>query len=235
MKKILISGGEGNFAKEILKYNKKFEIFTPSKKEMNIENLNSVIKFIKKTKIHYFIHSAALTRPMSQHNFKIEQSIKTNIVGTANVVIACQKFKVKLIYISTNLVYPGIVGNYKENQAILPVNAYAWSKLGGESAVHLYKNSLILRTCMTDNIYPHKVAFTDYITSFIKKSEAAKLVLKLLDKYGIINLGGKTQSSYDFAKDSNNKIKKKNLTKQDIILIGKNTSININKIKNIKF
>lgn len=32
MKKILISGGEGNFAKEILKYNKKFKIFTPSKK-----------------------------------------------------------------------------------------------------------------------------------------------------------------------------------------------------------
>ena len=37
MKKILISGGEGDFAKEILKYNKKFEIFSPSKKEMNIE------------------------------------------------------------------------------------------------------------------------------------------------------------------------------------------------------
>jgi dTDP-4-dehydrorhamnose reductase len=88
---------------------------------------------------------------------------------------------------------------------------------------------------MTDNIYPHKVAFTNYITSFIKKSEAAKLVLKLLDKYGIINLGGKTQSSYEFAKNSNNKIKKKILTKQDIILIGKNTSININKMKNKKF
>ena len=60
-------------------------------------------------------------------------------------------------------------------------------------------------------------------------------ILKLLDKYGIMNLGGKTQSSYDFAKNSNNKIKKKVLTKQDIILIGKNTSININKMKNKKF
>jgi dTDP-4-dehydrorhamnose reductase len=88
---------------------------------------------------------------------------------------------------------------------------------------------------MTDNIYPHKVAFTDYITSFIKKSDAAKLVLRLLDKYGIINLGGKTQSSYNFAKNINNKIKKRVLTKKDIILIGKNTSINIDKIKNIKF
>lgn len=50
MKKILISGGEGNFAKEILKQNKKFKIFTPSKKEMNIENLDSIIKLIKKKK-----------------------------------------------------------------------------------------------------------------------------------------------------------------------------------------
>lgn len=235
MKKILISGGNGDFPKEIIKHNKKFKIFTPSKKKMNVENLKSIMKFIKKIKPDYFIHSAALTRPMSQHNFKIEQSIKTNIIGTCNVVIACQKFKVKLIYMSTNLVYPGVVGNYKESEAILPVNSYAWSKLGGESAVYLYKNSLVLRTCMTDNIYPHKFAFENYITSFVKKSEAAKLVLKLLDKFGIINLGGKTRSSYDFAKDSNTKIKKKLLSKKDIMLIGKNTSLNVDKIKNIKF
>ena len=42
MKKILISGGEGDFAKEILKYNKKFEIFTPSKKKMNVENFKNL-------------------------------------------------------------------------------------------------------------------------------------------------------------------------------------------------
>ena len=36
MKKILISGGNGKFAQAILKNNKKFKIYTPSKKQMNI-------------------------------------------------------------------------------------------------------------------------------------------------------------------------------------------------------
>ena len=38
----------------------------------------------------------------------------------------------------------------KENSPVLPMNNYAWSKLGGESAVHMYKNSLILRLNMTE-------------------------------------------------------------------------------------
>ena len=35
-----------------------------------------------------------------------------------------------------------IGGGYKENSALLPINNYAWSKLGGESSVKLLKNSL---------------------------------------------------------------------------------------------
>ena len=74
---------------------------------------------------------------------------------------------------------------------LLPVNEYGWSKLGGEYAVKLYENSLILRVCMSDDNFPHSNAFTDYNTCFLKKSEAAKITLKLLNKKGIINVGGK--------------------------------------------
>jgi dTDP-4-dehydrorhamnose reductase len=50
MRKILISGGSGEFAKLILKHNTQFRIFAPTKKEMDITKLESVIKFIKKKK-----------------------------------------------------------------------------------------------------------------------------------------------------------------------------------------
>ena len=80
---------------------------------------------------------------MRVHEKKIEKSINTNIIGTSNIVKICYKYNIKLIYFSTNFVYPGKKGNYKESDPILPVNSYGWSKLGGESAVHLYKNSLI--------------------------------------------------------------------------------------------
>jgi len=54
MKKILISGGNGEFAKQILKYNKRFKIFAPTKKEMDITKLESIIQFIKKKKKKIF-------------------------------------------------------------------------------------------------------------------------------------------------------------------------------------
>ena len=233
MKKILISGGGGDFAKLILKYNTKFKIFAPSKRKMDVTKLKSIINFIKKTKVNCFIHAAALTKPMSQHNTEIQKSIKTNIIGTSNAVIACSLLKIKIIYISTNFVYPGIKGNYKETDYLMPVNSYGWSKLGGECAVKLYKNSLILRVCMTEDVYPHNIAYTNYVTSFLKKSDAAKIILKLIDKKGIINIGGEKNSAYNFAKKYNKKIKKGKIPKNKRHLIGNNTSLNIKKLNSL--
>ena len=233
MKTILISGGKGKFAKIIRDVNSKYKIISPSKKEMNIKNLSSILNFIKNKKIDYFIHAAAFSTPMESHKIELEKSISTNIIGSANVALACIKKNIKLIYISTNFVYPGTKGKYLENDALMPVNEYGWSKLGGECAMQIYKNTLTLRICMNDDFFPHKSAFTNYLTSFLKKTEAARITLKLLDKKGVINIGGKKQSAYDYAKDLNSKVKKIKLKKKDKILLGLDTSMNINKLSKI--
>ena len=44
---------------------------------------------------------------MNIHNKKVSKSINLNIVGTANVVTACEKLNVKIIYMSTSYVYEG--------------------------------------------------------------------------------------------------------------------------------
>jgi len=233
MKSILISGGDGSFAKALKKVNQKFKLYTPNKKNLDVTSYSSIEKYLKNKKINYFIHAAALTNPMIQHREKVEKSILTNIIGSSNVALCCYKKKIKLIYISTNFVYEGRIGNYSEKDALLPVNEYGWSKLGGECPAHIYKNSLILRICMNDDIFPHKVAYSNYLTSFIKKTDAAIITLKLLDQKGIINVGGKSQSAYNFAKKLNNKVKKNKVNLKKKKLLGKNTSININKLKMI--
>ena len=86
---------------------------------------------------------------------------------------------------------------------------------------------------MNDDFFPHKYAFTNYLTSFLTKTEAARITLKLLDKKGIINIGGKKQSAYNFAKNLNTKVKKIKLKKKDKILLGLDTSMSINKLSKI--
>ena len=117
---------------------------------------------------------------------------------------------------------------------MLPVNNYAWSKLGGEASVQLYKNSLILRVCMTEKPFIHKEAFADVKTSFIFHDEVVKILFKVLNKKGIINIGGKAQFIFDFAKRYNKKVKKIFLKNNLKLGMPKDSSINLNKIKNLK-
>ena len=146
---------------------------------------------------------------------------------------ACQSQNIKLIYFSTNYVYPGIKGNYKESDPVLPTNNYAWSKLGGESSVRLYKNSLILRVCMTEKPFIHKKAFADVKTNFIYHEKIIPILFKVLKKKGILNIGGKTQTIFNFAKKENDKIKKIFLSNDNKIGIPRNASMNLNKLKSL--
>ena len=235
MKKILITGGTGRFASTLKKQKTKNKLFFPNKKELDITKFKSIKSYIKKKNPQILIHLAGLSRPMSDHDTNIKKSIDLNIIGTANITKACEEKNIKLIYFSTNYVYPGKKGNYKETDSLLPVNSYAWSKLGGESSVQLYKNSLILRVCMTEKPFVHKVAFSNVKTSFTYHENIAKILFKLINKKGIINVGGPSSSVYDFARKENKNIIKKKLRKDNKIGLPFNSSINVAKMKkNIK-
>tara|TARA_B100000686_G_scaffold212029_1_gene218928 strand:+ start:1103 stop:1801 length:699 start_codon:yes stop_codon:yes gene_type:complete len=232
MKKIIFTGGSGRFGKVFKKNKYNLKTFYPNKKELNILNLKSIENYIKRKKPNYFIHCAGLSRPMDVHEKDITKSINLNIIGTCNVVFACDKFNLKLIYFSTGYVYPGIKGNYKENDSVLPINNYAWSKLGGECAVKLYKNSLILRITMCERPFPHKYAFDDVKANFMFNDEVAKIIPKILNKKGVLNIGGKTQSIYRFAKRNKKNVKKSSSKSK----LPKNLSMNLSKLnKIIKF
>tara|TARA_B100000029_G_C17597072_1_gene964550 strand:+ start:2485 stop:3192 length:708 start_codon:yes stop_codon:yes gene_type:complete len=233
--KIIFTGGSGRFGKVFKKKNIFKNIKFPSKKELNILNKSSITKYLKKNKPDIVIHAAGLSRPMDIHEKKISESISKNIIGTCNLVITCSSFKVKLIYLSTNYVYPGKRGNYNEQNPLLPYNNYAWSKLGGECAVQMYKNSLILRICMTEKPFIHKFAFKDMITNFIFHEDVIKFFPKIISHTGIINLGGKTKSAYQFARKNNKNIKgvlSKNFLKQKIPL---KHSMNLRKLNKILY
>jgi len=165
--KIVITGGSGRFGSELKKIKNKYKLLFPNKRKLNILNLKNIKKYLKAQKPNYLIHLAGLSRPMEIHEKHINKSIDLNIIGTANITKACSKLGIKLIYFSTSYVYPGTEGNYKETDSLLPKNNYSWSKLGGESSVQMYKNSLVLRVCMTEKPFIHKKAFRDLSSEFV--------------------------------------------------------------------
>ncbi len=207
MFKILVTGGDSRFATELKKIKSKYKFIFRNKKQLNILSENSLKKNIRKYNPKYVLHLAGLSRPMSIHEKQINKSIDVNIIGTSNLVKICNTFNKKLIFFSTSYVYPGKKGNYKESDPLLPWNNYGWSKLGAEAAVQMYKNSLIIRACMTEKPFVHKSAFSNVKSNFIFHDEFCKLLLKIINKKGIFNVGGRSQTIYKFAKQFNKKVK----------------------------
>jgi dTDP-4-dehydrorhamnose reductase len=132
-----------------------------------------------------------------------EEAIKTNIIGTSLITLKCIEYGIKLVYISTDYVFKGDRGNYKEEDEVFPVNKYAWSKLGGECAVKLYDKGLVVRTTFGKRSFPYEKAFSDQWTSKEPVDVFAKKLVAILNKdiCGVIHIGGSRKTVYEYAKE----------------------------------
>lgn len=197
--KILLFGGSGLLGKELLKINK--DIIAPTHDEVSIEDQKLVMDCIAKHKPDIVINSSAFI-----DNRKIEKdptvAIQTNIIGSANISLACLKHNARLVYISTDYIYKGDKGNYKETDEILPFNLYAWTKLGGETSTMGVNNHLIIRTSFGSDKFSYKVAFNDKYASKDYVSVIAPMIYEasLSSIIGILNLGTERKSLYEYAK-----------------------------------
>ena len=230
-KKILVTGGNGRFAKILKENNNKLNLVFVSRKECNILDIKSIQKIFKKIKPSIILHCAGLSRPMQTHEKNISKSIDLNIIGTANITKVCEKNNIKLVYFSTGYVYEGTRGNYSETDPVKPFNNYGLSKLGGECAVSMYKNSLILRITMTEKPFLYKKAFSNLKTNYMFHEDLVKMLPKLINRKGIINVGGKTQSVYSFAKSQDKSVKKIKAKKNNLMPL--NQTMNLTKLKKL--
>lgn len=231
--KILVTGGDGDFCKHLVKYGKKNHSFlTPTKKQADVRDYWKLDSYFYEYQNDFdsVVHAGAITRPMVAHENNPSLSIQTNIIGTSNVVLMCERYNKKIIYISTDYVYEGLNGNYKETDAIKPFTKYGWSKLGGECAVKMLDNHLILRMGMNKKPFPHPKALKDMIKSLIYVEDAAKVTLKLLGENGVINVGGKAQSVYDFVKEENPNVEPIYLKDISDVNMATDCSMNIKKM-----
>lgn len=204
-KKILLTGASGTLGREIISQNKDKDFLTPSRAELDITKKDNVREFLLKNEFDAVLHCAAMAR-MKECEENPEKAIETNVIGTSNLVIwTMEKEKksgknIRFVHMSTDGVYPGTKGNYKEEDATIPYNTYGWTKLGAECSVRLLKNHCIIRTNFFD---PEDIKFddaaTDAFSSKIPIGYLVKAIAILLNNnfIGTINVGRERKSDFD--------------------------------------
>lgn len=258
--KILILGSSGMLGREFVNiFKEKHEVYgidindirNLGDKYFSINLLNELElkKFLGEKNFDIIINSVAIVDlKKCETDKKLAEDLHVNL--NKNFIEYCNKNNTIYIYISTDSVFDGEIGNYKEDSIAKPLNNYAYTKFLGEKEVEKIKNHIIVRTnilgCtenqnslfkwayenLKDNIEIN--GFEDVIFSPISVFRLSELINELvkINYQGLINVVNDTVlSKYEFLNilkemmSSTSKINKVKIQNTDIIR-PKNTSLN---------
>lgn len=135
--KILVTGVSGQLGYDVEREldQRGIEHLGTSSRELDITDREAVERLMESYRPDAVIHCAAYTK-VDLAEDEPERCWAVNADGTRNVAAACRRTGAKLLYISTDYVFPGTGERfYGTGDPTGPVNTYGRSKLAGELAV----------------------------------------------------------------------------------------------------
>ena len=190
-----LTGGSGTLGTE-LQY--LLDCQAPRSKDCNITDPAALRRPEYYGDVEGVIHCAAYTDVPGAESNRAE-AIEANVIGTKN--IADRFTKERIVYISTDYVYPGITGGYKETDETSPFNFYAMTKLMGEAFMKPDKDLIIRTSFKPKGTWEYPKAFVDLWTSSDYVDVIARELALVIDSdlTGIINVGTERKSIYELA------------------------------------
>lgn len=167
-KKILITGSNGLLGQKLVKQLKghpQFELIATARGEnritkdegyvyesMDITKPEEIETIFSKHKPEVVIHTAAMTNVDSCEDAK-EECWLLNVTAVDYLIKEAEKLKAHFIHLSTDFIFDGEDGPYKETDAAAPLSYYGESKLAAEELVQKAKTKwTIARTVLVYGI-----------------------------------------------------------------------------------
>lgn len=272
-KNILIAGSNGMLGKDMVRvftYKNLYNVYGISRAKSrqsditeytcDLTDFKSTKEILEEINPDIIINCAANINLDSCEKDK-ESSYITNAEVSGNLA-SYKPLETKYIYISTDSVFDGISGNYKEDDETNPLNYYAYTKLEGErSSLKQNPNSIIIRTNIYGFNIPAKNSLVEWALNNFKTNngisgfkdvyfnplytkQLAEVSYRLIKSNfkGLINVGCKQKlSKYEFlVKLSNQFGINSNLIRNSSVDTmnfkterPKNTTLNTEKIQNL--
>ena len=179
--KFLVTGSAGLVGQQVVKYlsksNQVFSCYNESKPEygdsvkMDLKNYEMISSVLTEIKPDVVIHLGAMTGVDLCEKEKTSAS-EINTKATEIIAKECSKLNSFLVYVSTDYVFDGNFGMYKEDDVANPLGFYGKSKLEGEKAVQNFStNWCIARTSTPFGLHPTKKSFPMWVIENLQKQK----------------------------------------------------------------
>ena len=157
------------------------QIDSPSAYHVDLRHERDMIEIMKLSSPDVVVHLASITDVDScEHNPKIANEVNT--IMTGSLAQECSKAGSHFIYVSTDYVFDGRLGNYTEEDLPNPINTYGLSKLRGEEATR--NASVKFCIARTSVVYGWGRTFRPNFGSWVyTELEAGRLTRVVKDQY----------------------------------------------------
>ncbi len=177
--KCLITGGGGQLAYACKKAIPGSAVFPL--KELDITDKNAIEAQITEGVTH-IINTAAITRVDDAEEDHVE-TMRVNGLGPLYLAERAAELGAVLIHISTDNVFDGVMGGYKETDPVSPKNVYGLSKVLSEVAVRSYTpRHYIIRTSALFG--PNENSFgNNFVSRLLERGKAHDPIKMVEDQY----------------------------------------------------
>jgi dTDP-4-dehydrorhamnose reductase len=230
--RLLITGASGLYGSKLaeLALTRQHEVFSVHSQhdavhgipvQLDVTDREKVAGEVAKVKPDVIVHAASMT-DVDKCELNKDLAQKVNVAGTRNVVWAAKQVDSFLLYVSTDYVFDGSKGCYRETDLPSPINFYAYTKLKAEEAVRdsgldwciarpsvIYgatpasgKVNFALWLIRKLKAKEQTKVFLDQWVSPTLNSSLAEMTLEAAERRlrGIYHMSGRTRASrYDFA------------------------------------
>ena len=150
MKKIIITGCNGQLGREMNRFyadNTDIELINTDVEELDITNVDAVMKLAKEVEPYAIVNCAAYTAVDACETNR-DIAFKVNAIGPRNLAIAARETGAKILHVSTDYVFDGTKETpYYESDPICPQSVYGSTKAEAEKMVQqMADRYYILRT-----------------------------------------------------------------------------------------
>ena len=154
MKKILLTGVNGQVGHALKTKLVNCEIFALSREQLDLTKVHDIRRIVREIKPDLIINPAAYTA-VDKAESELELAFAINATAAQILAEEAARLNAALIHFSTDYVYDGTKsGFYDETDAVNPVSVYGKSKLAGEDAIRsVGLPHLILRTSWVYGAY----------------------------------------------------------------------------------
>ncbi len=186
-RKIILTGASGGLGSALMaKLSQHHDVLglchanpAPGLKELDLREPAAIQKLAKEFQPEIILHTVGLT-DVDRCDRDLEAALDINTRSTLHARLAAEAVGARIIHISTNDVFSGEQGLYREQDIPLPVNFYSQTKYMAEQMLYGYQKSLILRFTILSWYASGKTTFAAWL---VKSLRAGKPVSLYGDQY----------------------------------------------------